>query len=355
MPLHRASAEPPVQPTQLPDTVRLYSPAELIGVHESVFVTLFDRPWSEENWEYALSTAVNGEGAYNGVNHLGQPFSLNVVLHAEIDLQQAQLDLPTRQWIVANSVRLGVAIATLSTPLARIAVHGFVVSSNQDGRSTFSKFWLINTIDPTNAIFESSVILEPPLLSIANKPRNDHLEGLGPVFENNQVGGSPEECGEKYQAKLARAERQEADKISDAGRDRDRRIQSAHDAFANAQVQASSEFAIQASAAAAVLLVHMLVCAFFTPIGGVFCLLNAAVTYAAAIALFGLILNDKIAKAKRTRDSEISNAMNEHQENVDRACRDYEVERRFAETELGLCLGRFGGGGGEDGAFVPAE
>lgn len=142
------------QPAPLPDLVRMYSPRELLGVHESVFVTLFDKPWSADHWEYVLSTVPNGKGTHTGVNQYGQPFTLNIVMYVEPDINKAELTPELREQVKANQVRLAAVFGTLSTPLATLALHGHVFTMTPPGQATVSKFWLCNTLDPKSPIFE---------------------------------------------------------------------------------------------------------------------------------------------------------------------------------------------------------
>ncbi|MCI0362984.1 MAG: hypothetical protein L0219_03835, partial [Phycisphaerales bacterium] len=70
---------------------------EFLEQQEQIFESLFGEPYNQEHWMYPLSEQVTGPGMYDGVNHLGQPFTLEVKHAVAIDLADPASGLSAAQ------------------------------------------------------------------------------------------------------------------------------------------------------------------------------------------------------------------------------------------------------------------
>lgn len=134
--------------------------AEVIATQQEVFQKLFDAPWSEEAWTYPLETKVEGEGRYEGANQYSQPFGLDVMVVAKVELDA--LGLPDDQYEFAKSrgFEYHGVIGTLSTERATIPVTGVAFSQGSDIAESQSYFMLVNTVDEDNALFNPTPAAE---------------------------------------------------------------------------------------------------------------------------------------------------------------------------------------------------
>jgi hypothetical protein len=134
------------------------TPAQILQNQADIFTELFGQPFDPDNWTYPLVDKVVGEGEYDGVNHLGQPFTLNVLLATPVDIATLTGVAPRdKQWAIDNGFEYVGVIGTLSTSLTTIPISGLAVFQSNAAIPFDSRLIVSGKEDPSNPIFDTEV------------------------------------------------------------------------------------------------------------------------------------------------------------------------------------------------------
>lgn len=326
-------------------SIRFFSQAELKGVHQSVFETLFLQPWEEDNWEYPLVAEVRGRGIYLGTNQYGQEFQLEIKVFAQVDLKQLVLQKHLRQWASDNAFTVAGAIGELRHGDARVRVHGNIVSSrNAEGKSSW-RFWLSNTIAPDSAIFDGPRPVPP--LTDAPKPGSK-------AGDATSVGGGADACTSgcaRTKNNAIRAAGQTYDNtVGTADMQRDIAVAAAQQIYSSEASEADEILTAALLAATAGETACLLVCAASSPAPPVAlaCVAGCAVGYVVAVALANATYASNVGEAANRRDIAINAANQTFNVTLNAAEMAYGQALDSANQNYADCLADCGnpGGGG---------
>lgn len=175
--------------------------AHILSVQQQLFARLFQTPWQENHWTYPINGAPQTGGAYEGENYLGQPYVLEAAMAIELDL----LGFPglTEEQlgdIVDQNVRIWAVVATISTALDSVPVHGTAVSFIDESGHNTIHFLPSDFVNPASPLFwpdqpETEVVTSTMSIEIAQA----NLAEAG--------NGDCDHCTDKFNRDVERAER----------------------------------------------------------------------------------------------------------------------------------------------------
>lgn len=147
---------------------------DILNAHVAIFTSLFNEAWDPNHWTYNLSERVTGPGKYSGTNQYNQPFTLNLVHWAQVDLNTLGLAQQTLDTAIDQGVTLATAVAVLSTSLARVHLFGIIASKYNPNRRTEWTFMPTYYADPDSPLFQHMWISQDQgTLSIDDGFRNN--------------------------------------------------------------------------------------------------------------------------------------------------------------------------------------
>lgn len=322
--------------------LRFYSQQELLGIHQSVFETLFTQPWDEGHWEYRLEAPVSGIGFYSGTNQYGQPFELEILVHARVDLSVLPLSPPNRAWADQNRFSNAGVIGRLVSENASIAVHGFTVTSAPAGQPLSSRFWLVNTVDPNSPIFTP-----PPDPDMTGFRQRESFDPPAP-FVYAEPDNNCDQCQADHVNRVRLAEQRFTQRVRTAEVQRDADIQDAWNQYNIDREQADNQLEIDTIAATTAQTVCLLGCAATGP-AALPCVLACSAGYAILIAQATLTHQNVVNAAATRRDNAINAARErfEGERNAAARERDQAVQQSTQTLRECLLLHSCSGGSGQ--------
>jgi hypothetical protein len=321
--------------------VRFFSQAELLGVQQSVFETLFLQPWDEAHWEYALDAEVRGRGIYVGRNQYGQEFELDIKAFNSVDLNRVALPIDQRAWVEQGKFTLAGTIGELRHRDSRARVHGMVVSNRDvDGNDRW-RFWLFNTVSWDNALFRDP----PPAPCISDAPASK--EAIVEIMIG-EGGGCAGACARRRNDAVRSAGRAYDTAVAAALAPRDAQIEAATQIYQTERDDAGVALAAAVGLADLKITACLIGCAFAGPVapaGVAGCDVVFSGTVAAALAVY----ESAVTAAANRRDIAISAANTQFSIAVTAAETNYGDALDAAATAYAECLRECGpnvGGGG---------
>lgn len=293
-PTRRANAAP----TLKHETIRFYSAAELLGVQQSVFETLFLKPWEAEHWEYPLDAEVTGRGIYTGKNQYGQPFELHVRVFAPVDFEKAGLPPASLEWARNNRLAYRAVIGELAHGDVRVSVHGRVITTTEAAGRSSTRFWLANTTTP-----------EPPRIEIRPEdlvwhPRQRREWVLTPA----PIKGAPGDifacvaaCTASRDQTIQTANNTFDSRIATANAIRNAQVVAANQTYQNALTSADNTRTSALATATTVLLACDAGCLLLPPGADVACAVACTAAHVAQVAFIQQQHNDAVALADQNR------------------------------------------------------
>jgi hypothetical protein len=133
---------------------------DMLRAHREAFRVLFGADWDPEQWAYPLTEGVTGVGRYVGRNQLGVEYTLSVVQWTPTSLEEVPLTMDQRQLAKEIGFTLASVTAIISTPSARVHMHGLVVSKRLSGSERSWAFLPTYFADPGHPFF-SGVTVNP--------------------------------------------------------------------------------------------------------------------------------------------------------------------------------------------------
>lgn len=163
------------------------SPAEFQTLYQSVFEQLFQTPYDASEWTYPLSGPVVGAGDHHGSNQYGQPFTLEVLIATDGDIENTEgLTEEQIAQIETRQLSMWGVIGRLTTDLASIPVHGLVISGVVNG--VMDHRMVITYLgDPNSYVFNPPVLTpssaELPPDPVVGEPQIDTTPVLSPDYQ----------------------------------------------------------------------------------------------------------------------------------------------------------------------------
>jgi len=167
---------------------------DMLRAHSAAFRALFSADWDPEQWAYPLTERVTGLGRYVGRNHLGVEYILSVAQWTPTSLDEVPLTDDQRRLAKEIGFSLASVMAIISTPSARVHMHGLVVSKRLSGSERNWAFLPTYFADPGHPFF-SGVAVDP--LQGAVPSDEGFLEDVPP-------SGVPSGGGECIEAAITR-------------------------------------------------------------------------------------------------------------------------------------------------------
>lgn len=312
--------------------------ADLVATQQEVFRKLFDAPWSEEAWTYPLETKVEGEGRYEGANQYSQPFGLDVMVAAKVELDSIGLPDDQYEFAKTRGYEYYGVIGTLSTERATVTVTGVAFSQGSDIAQSQSYFMLVNTVDEGNALFNpkpaaevQDAAQEPiwyPLLLPKYCPDSE-CDAACESDRQNCIDAAEA----SYQADIADAQARfdAAEGLAKSRRNAD--VEQAHGAFATKKGEYHNQLAIALVVCTVGITVAHVGCA-FTLFGALACVVAAQAIYAACVAGATAMYHSDVRIAEMERDNSIAAAQANYDAAVAQSQALFDVELRNANRGL---------------------
>lgn len=318
--------------------IRFYSQAELMGVQQSVFESLFLQPWDVQHWEYPLDAEeVGGRGIYTGKNQYGQPFELHIKVFAQANLDQAGMTPALRQWARENEFVFRGVMGELVHQDVRLSVHGQVVSTRAADGRTNTRFWLTNTLTPDHPIVD--VAADDPM------PRPDARRGLEvgppldePIFQNDE-GDCLAKCHGSRNRSINRANQQFDITVAAAKATETVAINAANQTYQNALMSAETtrDASLLAATTAAAACSTACLLGAPSPPAVAACVALCASASATAAALAQVIYNDAVQTAQANRVSAINAAVQTYNTAYDAANASRNLDIEQANDDFTTC------------------
>ena len=236
-----------------------HADGSLPAVQKEVFERIFDHPYDAKYWNYSLAKQVDGPGVYTGWNHHGDAFELEVILYADVPLDE--IDQPPQQAQEAASIdlRFGSAVARISSGGGDMAVTGMLFSANLPDEGMQSRFMVATVEDPSSAIFNplnlavTPINVAPPVIPAAQMGGGT---GVGPA----PMTDCEKACWEEYWAKVKRARDAYGQETQDARADYDTAVAAATQQYQAIVAAANAAYQDAVDSAGDFLLAQLIVC-----------------------------------------------------------------------------------------------
>jgi hypothetical protein len=135
----------------------IVTPQDVLDDMAEIFEDLFGVQYDPDQWTYPLSEQVTGPGEYSGVNHLGQPFTLNVIVTEPVDIASlSDLTLQEMRFALNNGFAYMGVIGILSTDLASVPISGLAVYQSNTTIPFDSRLVVTRKENPNNPIFSET-------------------------------------------------------------------------------------------------------------------------------------------------------------------------------------------------------